>query len=247
MSTSSIPHHPGTALVGCAGWSISRETTVCFPGDGSQLQRYSSILGAVEINSSFYRPHRPSTYERWAASVPDEFRFSVKLPKRISHQLRLSGIEQELALFVGEAGALGEKLGCVLVQLPPSGAYVAPVADRFFSLIRQNVSCMVACEARHPSWFSSGATAMLQAHSITRVQADPPAGQPGVFVPTTQDRYMRLHGSPKVYYSFYSEDFLTGLRTQLSREKHSAWVIFDNTASGAAIHNALSVRGGCGA
>lgn len=243
--TRSASENRGTALVGCAGWSISRETTACFSDEGSQLLRYSSVLGAVEINSSFYRPHRPSTYARWAASLPDSFRFSVKLPRLISHQLRLSGIEQALAQFVSEAGALGEKLGCVLVQLPPSGAYVASVADQYFALMRQNFSCMLACEARHPSWFGSEATAMLQAHAITRVQADPPQGQSEDFVPTTQGTYMRLHGSPKVYYSFYSEEFLTDLGTRLPREKHLAWVIFDNTASGAAMQNALSLRGGC--
>lgn len=209
------------------------------------MQRYSSVLGAVEINSSFYRRHRPSTYARWAASVPGAFRFSVKLPRLISHQLRLAGIEQALAQFVGEAGALGEKLGCVLVQLPPSGAYVAAVADQFFAVLRQNFSCMLACEARHPSWFGSEATAMLQAHAITRVHADPPLGQSQDFVPTTADGYMRLHGSPKVYYSSYSEGFLRDMGTHLSREKHLAWVIFDNTASGAAMQNALSLRGGC--
>lgn len=235
---------PETALVGCAGWSIPRETTTNFSEEGSQLLRYSSVFGAVEINSSFYRNHQPSTYTRWAATVPDAFRFCVKLPRLISHQLRLSSIEQALAQFVGEAGALGDKLGCVLVQFPPSGLFVASVANQFFVLMRQNFSCMVACEARHPSWFGSEATAMLQAHAITRVQADPPRGQSKDFAPTTQDRYMRLHGSPKVYYSSYSEAFLTALGTQLSCEKHLTWVIFDNTASGAAIHNALSLLSG---
>ena len=234
--------NPGTALVGCAGWSISHDTTACFSENGSHLQRYSSRFGAVEINSSFYRSHRPSTYARWAASVPDEFRFCVKLPRLISHQLRLSGIEQALATFFGEAGTLGDKLGCILVQLPPSGIYIASVAHNFFTLMRQNFSCMVACEARHPSWYGSDATTMLEAHAITRVQADPPVGQTQDFVPTTKSRYMRLHGSPKVYYSSYSEAYLAGLVDELSREAHPAWLIFDNTASGAAIQNALTVR-----
>lgn len=210
------------------------------------MQRYSSALGAVEINSSFYRPHLPLTYARWASSVPDAFRFCVKLPRLITHQWRLSGIEQALAEFVGEVGALGEKLGCVLVQLPPSGAYVAPVANQFFALMRQNFCCMLACEARHASWFGSEATALLQAHAITRVQADPPQGQTQEFVPTTPDRYLRLHGSPKVYYSAYTHEFLADLGAELLREKHPAWVIFDNTASGSALHNALSLRGGFG-
>ena len=236
---------PGTDLVGCAGWSIARETSICFPPEGSQLQRYGGVLGAVEINSSFYRPHRPVTYQRWASSVPDAFRFSVKLPQLITHELRLAGADQAIAQFAGEAGSLGEKLGCVLVQLPPSGQFTPAVADQFFKQMRQHFSCMLACEARHRSWFEASATALLGAHGITRVEADPPQGQAGAFVPTTAARYVRLHGSPKIYYSFYSEEFLADLRLELAQQRYPTWVIFDNTASGAAMHNALSVRGSC--
>jgi uncharacterized protein YecE (DUF72 family) len=232
-------------VVGCAGWSISREAAACFTQKGSALQRYSSVLGAVEINSSFYRSHRPSTYARWADSVTEDFRFSVKLPRLISHQLRLSAVDQAFAQFVAEVSALGEKLGCVLVQLPPSEVYLAGVADAFFTLLRRSLSCMVACEARHSSWFGSEATALLQVHGITRVQADPPKGQTAAFVPTTRTSYRRLHGSPKIYYSTYSDAFLTDLRKQLTREEHPAWVIFDNSASGAALQNALYLLGGC--
>jgi uncharacterized protein YecE (DUF72 family) len=232
---------PLTALVGCAEWSMSRETAPFFPTEGSPLQRYASVLGAVEINSSFYRSHRPSTYARWADSTPEAFRFCVKLPKLISHQLRLTGAEVALAQFAKEALALGPRLGCVLVQLPPSAVFAATVADLFFALVRQHCSCTVACEARHPSWFGLDATALLQAHGITRVQADPPQGQRTPFVPTTPASYRRLHGSPKVYYSAYSEDYLADLRKRLAKERQPAWVIFDNSASGAALLNAVSL------
>lgn len=236
--------HPGTALVGCAGWSIPREYSARFPDVGSHLQRYASVFGAVEINSSFYRPHKPSTYARWAESVPSGFKFSVKLPKVISHGLRLSGADEAMASFVEETRGLGEKLHCILVQLPPLGAFVAPTAESFFSLLRQSVSCMVACEARHASWFSDSATALLQAHGVTRVQADPARGQPGAFLPTTPERYLRLHGSPRMYYSPYSEEYLADLKNQLAKAKHATWVIFDNTAAGEATGNALTLRAG---
>jgi uncharacterized protein YecE (DUF72 family) len=76
-------------FVGTAGWSLDRRYAAHFPGAGSHLQRYSGSFNAAEINSSFHRPHRRSTYERWAASVPEDFRFSVKLPKTITHERRL--------------------------------------------------------------------------------------------------------------------------------------------------------------
>jgi uncharacterized protein YecE (DUF72 family) len=80
-------------LIGTAGWGLDRRYAAHFPEAGSHLERYSRALNAAEINSSFHRPHRRSTYERWAASVPAEFRFSVKLPKTITHERRLVGCE----------------------------------------------------------------------------------------------------------------------------------------------------------
>ena len=189
-------HPPGTALVGCAGWNVPHEVGAFFPPEGSHLERYAAVWGAVEINSSFYRPHRPATYARWAASVPPAFRFEVKTPRTITHHARLVDVEQPLAQFASEANALGDKLGCVLVQLPPSLAFDTDVATRFFAYLKAAFTCMLACEARHPSWFSAEASQLLEAWGVTRVWADPPAGQTGAFAPTTNASYLRLHGSP---------------------------------------------------
>ena len=84
----------------------------------------------MEINSSFYRPHRTATYERWAASVPEDFRFAVKVPKAITHERRLKDASDLLDRFLSEAGGLGPKLGPLLVQLPPSLSFQAGIADR---------------------------------------------------------------------------------------------------------------------
>ncbi|MRW84915.1 DUF72 domain-containing protein [Pseudoduganella sp. FT26W] len=226
--------------LGCAGWSISREAAPSFDGAGSHLERYAAVLNAVEINSSFYRPHQPQTYARWAGSVPDDFRFSIKLPKTITHERRLKDIAALLDQFAAEAGTLGSKLGCVLVQLPPSLALDMAVADDFLQRLRGRFDCMLACEARHGSWFGDDASALLQRHRVTRVIADPPAGQPGPYVATTDDAYVRLHGSPRMYYSSYDESYLAGVAAWL--KERNGWCIFDNTASGAAILNALQLK-----
>lgn len=242
------PHYaPGTALVGCAGWSLPRTVDAFFPSEGSQLARYATVFGAVEINSSFYRPHRPGTYARWAASVPPDFRFSIKVPRTITHFARLVDVDGLLAQFASEANALGSKLGCVLVQLPPSLAFDAAAAAAFFTQLQAHFACMLACEARHPSWFGDAATPLLQARGVTRVWADPPTGQPGAHQPTTPASYLRLHGSPHMYYSAYSDTYLAQLRAELAARAaagHPAWVIFDNTAAGTAQPNALAVRSG---
>lgn len=233
---------PGICRIGCAGWAIPRDARDAFPQQGSHLECYAQVLGMVEINTSFYRPHRPQTYVRWGASVPDGFRFSVKLPRTISHDARLRGADALLARFAGEVSALGERLGCILVQLPPKQEFDAAVADAFFALARAAFSCMIACEARHPSWFGDDATAVLARHGVTRVIADPPAGQPGAHVPTTASIYLRLHGAPRVYYSDYADGYLEKLaqdiriHTQAGRD---VWCVFDNTMSKTFMRQAL--------
>jgi uncharacterized protein YecE (DUF72 family) len=218
-----------------------------FRGDGSQLERYASRLAAVEINSSFYRPHRPSTYARWADSVPKDFRFSVKVPKEITHTRRLSQCDEPITAFLEEVGALREKLGCLLVQLPPSLALDQTVASAFFEFLHDKTRVPIACEPRHASWFEPGGDALLRDLRIARVAADPAklagAAEPGGWRGFT---YYRLHGSPKMYYSLYSSEVLATLALRLREdlaEDRLVWCIFDNTASGAAVPNALDLLG----
>jgi Protein of unknown function DUF72 len=98
---------PPGVYVGCAGWSVPKEHAAHFPAAGSHLQRYAARFPAVEVTSSFYRPHRPATYAKWAAAVPPGFRFSVKLPREVTHRRRLVGTADLLDRLLAEAGALG--------------------------------------------------------------------------------------------------------------------------------------------
>jgi uncharacterized protein YecE (DUF72 family) len=92
----------GDLFIGTAGWGVASQYSAHFCTDGSHLARYATRLNAAEINSSFYRSHRRVTYERWAASVPEYFRFSVKLPKEITHDRRLRQCEAQLDRFTHE-------------------------------------------------------------------------------------------------------------------------------------------------
>ena len=233
-----------TVRVGCAGWSLPKAHAGHFPPEGSHLSRYAGRLPAVEINSSFYRPHRPATYARWAASVPDDFRFSVKVPKRATHELRLVAADPVLDCFLPEVAELGQKLGPLLVQLPPSLAFSAPVANAFFTAFRDRFAGDVAVEPRHPSWFDGEADRLLAGFRLARAAADPAvvpvAAEPGGWGGLV---YYRLHGSPKVYYSAYPDEYLKALAGRLvaASGQASVWCIFDNTAAGAATANALDV------
>lgn len=232
--------------IGTAGWSIPRGVAAAFAGPGSHLERFARTLNAVEINSTFYRPHRRSTFARWADSVPDDFRFSVKIPKVITHEQRLADAGPILATFLEQILPLGAKLGGLLVQLPPSLQYDAAVAGEFFSALRVQYDGAVAFEPRHRSWFAPDVAQLLHEQRIARVVADP-AVVPDAAVPagTSDLVYLRLHGSPRVYYSSYDDDALARAAAMLvagHRRGAAAWCIFDNTASGAAADDALRLR-----
>ena len=233
------------AILGTAGWAIPREAAAAFPAEGSALERYAGVFPGVEINSSFHRPHRGATWARWAASVPESFRFAVKIPKTITHQAKLVDAEALSAQFIEDVQPLGPKLAILLVQLPPKLAFDAAVAERFFSHVAALTDAAIACEPRNPSWFTEEADALLARRRVARVAADPapvpaaahPGGWPGL-------AYWRLHGSPAMYRSAYKEEALEAyaqqLRTTLA-EGRPTWCMFDNTAAGQATANALAL------
>lgn len=229
--------------VGTAGWQIPRDIADAFPVEGSTLQRYAACFPAVEINSSFHRPHRPATYARWAETTPAQFRFTLKLPKTITHQRKLAEPHPLLDQFLSEISGLGEKLGVLVVQLPPSLAFDPEVAGSFFGALRDRFAGALACEPRHRSWFGEAANAMLTSARVARIAADPAcepaAGQPGGWAGL---RYWRLHGSPAMYRTPYGPERLVPLAAEIRKAPGPAWLFFDNTMSGAAARDALALQ-----
>ena len=176
--------------------------------------------------------------------MPLPFRFSVKVPKLITHVQRLQGCEQLLDEFLSQCTALGDSLGCLLVQLPPSFAYDESTATPFFLALRQRYSGALVLEPRHETWLN--AEALLVEQKVGRVAADPssipgggaPGGWPGI-------QYWRLHGSPRIYHSDYEPDRLQALAQHMQKTALAgipSWCIFDNTASGFALGNALTLQ-----
>jgi uncharacterized protein YecE (DUF72 family) len=231
-----------TTRIGTAGWTIPRLSTESFAGQGSHLERYAQILNCTEINSTFYRPPQPKTLLRWAATVPAYFRFSLKAPKAITHEAKLDCEPEPLHEFLASASLLGERLGPILVQLPPSLAFNTRLAEGFFTMLRDVYAGLVACEPRHASWFTPAVSRLLSDFEVARVAADParvpeagvPGGWPGLV-------YYRLHGSPRTYYSEYSGEYLDALAATIVSA--DTWVIFDNTGAGFATRNALALAG----
>lgn len=232
-------------FIGTAGWGISARHREFFPPSGSGLERYAGRLNAVEINSSFYRPHRRATYEKWAASVPGGFRFSVKMPKAITHERRLVECAEALDEFLGQAEGLGPKLGALLVQLPPSLRFDASSAGPFLRLLRDRTAAGIALEPRHASWLAEEPEALLRGLRIARVAADPDrprgAASPGGWEGLA---YFRFHGTPRTYYSDYPPETLAAIAARLGERAavgSETWCIFDNTAEGHALSNALAL------
>nr|WP_192812093.1 DUF72 domain-containing protein [Pseudomonas luteola] len=232
--------------IGCAGWSLPRLQWPDFPAEGTHLQRYAARFNTVEINSSFYRPHQPATYAKWADSTPEGFRFAVKVPKQITHIQRLAHGGALLNGFLSECSHLGEKLGCLLIQLPPSLAFKAELTRDFLEDLRARYNGHAVLEPRHASWQRDDAQSILMAYRIGQVAADPSplvnGNMPGA---SPEVVYYRLHGSPQIYHSSYTHDALASLAQTLAHHHERSvptWCIFDNTASGAAVPNALDMQ-----
>lgn len=206
--------------IGTGGWS--------WLGD---LKEYAQLFQSVEINTSFYGTPKLETFLKWANSVPDDFIFSVKLFQGFTHIGRLANVKG-LDEFVDHMSVLGNKLGPLLIQLPPSLAFNRPIAAKFFAALRELYAGDIVCEPRHGSWFNTAVDQLLVEHHIARVAADPrfveemgePGGWEGVM-------YYRLHGSPTSE-TPYSTEYLQALAAKLLKTKKSAqaWCIFDNAA-----------------
>jgi uncharacterized protein YecE (DUF72 family) len=175
--------------------------------------------------------------------VPDGFRFAVKLRRSMTHERRLADCESLLAAFLEEIAPLGDRLGPLLIQLPPSLAFDPSVAGAFFADLRRRHPGAAACEPRHASWFGPEAERLLIDHRIARVAADPArvprAARPGGW---PQLLYVRLHGAPRIYFSPYSAEELDRWAALIDASPAAErWCVLDNTGAGAAAGDALDL------
>jgi len=231
--------------IGTAGWSIPRAAAFRCEWAGTHLERYSRLLRCAEINSSFHRPHAAATYAKWRDSTPQDFRFAVKMPRTITHERKLQDVRDPFVTFLAQTDGLAEKRGPILMQLPPSLSCDTSVATRFLDVVRQVYKGPMVCEPRHATWFSPAVASLLVRYGVSRVAADPPpvpeatlpAGWPHV-------AYFRLHGSPRTYWSRYDENDIATLAMTVRSLAAAVevWCVFDNTASGDAIENALELQ-----
>jgi uncharacterized protein YecE (DUF72 family) len=229
-----------TVRIGISGWTYPRWRGTFYPKGLPQRQelRYASErMNSVEINGSFYSLQRRSSFEAWAASVPEDFVFAVKGGRFITHMKKLSGIEAPLANFLA-AGvlALDQKLGPILWQLPPNLGFNADRMDAFFAQLPRSAGSAAeiaahhdqrvpddraltkavhpryrlrhAIEPRHESFRTPEFYQLLRRYKMALVISDNPGKWPIFTEITTDLMYLRLHGHDQLYVSGYSDQEL---------------------------------------
>jgi uncharacterized protein YecE (DUF72 family) len=244
------PKNLRNIYIGTSGWSITHSVAPGSRPGLTGLERYAEYFNAVEVNSTFYRSPRASTIARWRESTPPGFRFAVKVPRDITHEARLVDVDVELGRFCDLIAHVGPKLGPVLVQLPPSLALDAGVAERFLGFLTRRCPAPIVLEPRHPSWFAGTGETLLAAHGVSRAAADPACcAEAALPAASRQVAYFRWHGSPRKYFSAYLPEALSALAAQIVLVKRAGgagrevYCFLDNTGLGAAAVNAISLKG----
>jgi uncharacterized protein YecE (DUF72 family) len=229
--------------IGTSGWNYDHWKGLFYPHDlprSRWLDYYATVFSTVEVNATFYRQVSGATFEKWRSRTPEGFVWSVKAHRVITHIRRLKDAEASLETFLDAASALGDKLGPILFQLPPSLAFDAPLAERFFSKLPGGRRYTL--EARHQSWTGRDALAILERHGIAWCISDTAGRYPYLEAVTAGFAYIRLHGSRRLYASEYTREEIGAWADRIRSWGIPAYVYFDNDYLAFAARNALELQ-----
>jgi uncharacterized protein YecE (DUF72 family) len=182
--------------IGTSGYSYKEWKGGFYPENLSaaeMLSYYARRLGTVEINNTFYRLPTAKLVEGWASQVPADFRFVLKVAQRITHFKRLKGVEEETGYLIKAAQVLGDKLGALLVQLPPNFRRDEERLSAFLGLLPSGIRA--ALEVRNPSWRDPGVYALLEKHGVALVASQTDEEPDPEIVRTAPWGYLRLRKS----------------------------------------------------
>lgn len=238
----------GRLFLGLSGWNYADWKDGFYAGVPRRLwlEHYAEHFAAVEVNATFYRRQKPTTFEAWAARTPPGFTFTLKGHKWATHYKRLLEPEQTVPHLGEAAEILGPRLGALLWQLPGNFKADLPRLDRFCAVLRAEYPRIPQImELRHETWFTDETAALLAAHGVSHCMSDA-ADWPLWHAVTASPVYIRLHGHDETYVSSYAGAYLADLA-----ERIRAWlangqdvhVYFDNTAAGAAPRDAARLAG----
>lgn len=235
------------AYVGTSGWVYPgwREHLYGDTPVKRWLEVASRTFDTLEINGSFYTQIKPETYQRWRRETPDGFRFALKGHRFVTHYKRLHDCARSIALLRDQAHGLGDKLAAVVWQLPSRFSVDLVRLDEFLRALDAWSGVRHALELRHRSWFVEPVAARLREAAVAVCLSDAP-DFPLWRAVTTDLVYVRLHGHTRKYASRYSSPHLRRWATDIRRwvdEGRDVLAYFDNDAEGAAVHDALALRG----
>jgi len=229
--------------IGTSGWIYNHWSEVFYPKDCPKtkwLEFYAEHYGTVELNASFYRLPKPQTFENWRKRTPDTFLWAVKANRYITHIKRLRDAQEPLERFFSSVELLKEKLGPILIQLPPSLSFDEAVFNQFCQHLKGNRR--YALEVRHPSWAQERAMDILRDNNIALCISDTAGRYPYIEEDTSTFIYVRLHGSKKLYASEYTEEELQAYARKIRDWPKDTYLYFDNDYKGYAIKNAKRLK-----
>lgn len=228
---------------GCAGYYNWKWKNVFYPETLPQsqwLEFYCGHFSTLEINATFYKFPTAKSLQTWYNKSPDDFLFSVKAPKLITHLKKFNECEKEIGEFYSACrDGLQDKLACVLFQLPPSFHY----SDEKLELVTASLDPAFknVIEFRDKSWWTKHVYDSLAKSNITFCSVSHPK-LPGTIIANSSTGYIRLHGDPVMFYSDYDTGKLDALQQALMKKTKykEVFVFFNNTASNSGILNALA-------
>ncbi len=232
----------GTFL-GTCGWEYPEWSGRVYPkgGPADHLRYYASLFPVVEVDMTFYRRPSPRQVASWVARTPGRFRFTAKLPRTITHELRLERTDEELARFREAIHPLADsgRLACLLAQLPPSLPFVEGTVRRFYEALPADLPCAV--EFREPSWLGEESIRLLREFSLAYVVVDEPL-LPIRLEVTAPFAYVRWHGRGReVWYDYrYSAaelDAWVPRVRELESRSRTVYGFFNNHFRGDAVAN----------
>ena len=224
--------------LGTSGWSYSHWRGRFYPEELSQkgwLQFYAQHFSTVEINMTFYRYPKAEILKGWLEKVPEDFKFTLKANRQITHFKRIKGVKSEVRYFYILADSLGNKLGCILFQLPPSLTLDLDLLEEFLQTLSPDYKNVI--EFRHESWYREEVYDLLKSYqaifcivSSTKV--------PKTVVETAETCYFRFHGLTGGYRHSYSEEELKGWAKAIKKTKaEECYVYFNNDYQAYAVNN----------
>ncbi len=230
-------------FVGTSGWQYVHWRGIFYPNDLSYkewLNFYSKHFLTVELNVTFYRNVKPSTFAKWYDAVDENFLFSLKLSRQITHFQRLKVDKSILDSFIERASSLREKIGVILIQLPPSLKFDEVLIKDFFSLLDKKYK--YAIEIRNKTFINDIFFHILEKENIAFCIADSAGRYPYHEALTANFIYLRLHGSQRLYASEYSEAELQAWAEKIKFWNKLTYIYFDNDYMGYAVKNALRLK-----